>query len=211
MIYIVSGNDSKNKNIFLKGLYNNNLPILLSKIEINKSSLFEQASSVSLFGETPIVLIENGIKEINNILKEKDIDILNKSKTVFILLEEKILASDLKRYKKDCLIKDFNIDNKKQISQPSIFNIADSFSQRDKINTWILFRNAISTNISPEEISGIIFWKIKTMILNGNKNFSINELKNMSSKIVSIYHNSHKGDVDFTVGLEEFILSSLSK
>lgn len=211
MIYIVSGNDSKNKNIFLKGLYNNNLPILLSKTEINKSSLFEQASSVSLFGETPIVLIENGIKEINNILKEKDIDILNKSKTVFILLEERVLVSDLKRYKKDCLIKDFNIDNKKQISQSSIFNIADSFSQRDKINTWILFRNAISTNISPEEISGIIFWKIKTMILNGNKNFSINELKNMSSKIVSIYHNSHKGDVDFTVGLEEFILSSLSK
>lgn len=211
MIYIVSGNDSKNKNIFLKGLYNNNLPILLSKTEINKSSLFEQASSVSLFGETPIVLIENGIKEINNILKEKDIDILNKSKTVFILLEERVLVSDLKRYKKDCLIKDFNIDNKKQISQSNIFNIADSFSQRDKINTWILFRNAISTNISPEEISGIIFWKIKTMILNGNKNFSINELKNMSSKIVSIYHNSHKGDVDFTVGLEEFILSSLSK
>lgn len=211
MIYIVSGNDSKNKNIFLKGLYNNNLPILLSKTEINKSSLFEQASSVSLFGEIPIVLIENGIKEINNILKEKDIDILNKSKTVFILLEERVLVSDLKRYKKDCLIKDFNIDNKKQISQSNIFNIADSFSQRDKINTWILFRNAISTNISPEEISGIIFWKIKTMILNGNKNFSINELKNMSSKIVSIYHNSHKGDVDFTVGLEEFILSSLSK
>lgn len=211
MIYIVSGNDSKNKNIFLKGLYNNNLPILLSKTEINKSSLFEQASSVSLFGETPIVLIENGIKEINNILKEKDIDILNQSKTIFIFLEDKVLVSDLKRYKKDCLIKDFNIDNKKQISQPSIFNIADSFSQRDKINTWILFRNAISTNISPEEISGIIFWKIKTMILNGNKNFSINELKNMSSKIVSLYHNSHKGDVDFTVGLEEFILSSLSK
>ena len=49
------------------------------------------------------------------------------------------------------------------------------------------------------------------MILNGTKFFSKEELKKASSELVSIYHKAHRGEYDFTISLEQFILSSLSK
>jgi hypothetical protein len=49
------------------------------------------------------------------------------------------------------------------------------------------------------------------MILNCNNIFSIDNLQKQSKDIVSLYHNSHKGNSDFVIGLEQFILSSLSK
>ena len=73
-----------------------------------------------------------------------------------------------------------------------------------------MYREGVESGIEPEAIAGILFWKIKTMILNGSRMFSIDELKNQSSKIVSIYHLAHRGEVDFIVSLEQFILTSLS-
>ena len=105
----------------------------------------------------------------------------------------------------------FNIEIKKTIPKINVFGIADAFSNRNKIEAWILYREAVSQGIPPEEISGIIFWKIKTMILSGSKFFSLDELKNNSSELVSLYHNAHRGESDFVIGLEQFILNSLGK
>lgn len=211
MIYILSGNDTKKKNAYLKKLYKNDLPIFVPNKDVSKKELFDQAGSVSLFGGSPIVVLENIIKEGNITFFQEDLSILEDSKTIFIFLEEKLLAPDIKKYKKYATIEDFNIEIKKQIPKINIFGIADAFSRKDKIGTWIIYREAISQGVSPEEISGIIFWKIKTMILTGTKFFSVNELKNLSSLLVSIYHDSHRGESDFVIGLEQFILSSLSK
>ena len=211
MIYILSGNDTKKKNSYLKKLYKDDLPIFAPNKDVGKSELFDRALSVSLFGGSPIVVLENIIKEDNITFSQEDLSVLKDSETVFIFLEEKLLASDLKKYKKYATIEDFSVDIKKQISKINIFDIADAFSRKDKIGTWIIYREAISQGVSPEEISGIIFWKVKTMILAGTKFFSVNELKNLSSNLVSIYHDSHRGESDFVIGLEQFILSSLSK
>jgi hypothetical protein len=122
-----------------------------------------------------------------------------------------LLAPAKKKYQKHATIEDFSMMESKQVPKVNVFNIADNFSKKDKINAWILYGEAISTGVAPEEISGILFWKIKSMVLTGSRFFSIDELKNRSSQLVSIYHKSHKGELDFTIGLEQFILSSLSK
>jgi len=211
MIYILSGNDTKKKNSYLKKLYKNDLPVFIPSKDVNKKELFDQAGSVSLFGGSPIVILENIIKEGNITFSQEDLSILKESETIFIFLEEKLLAPDLKKYKKYATIEDFNIEIKKQTPKINIFGIADAFSNKDKIGAWIIYREAILQGVSPEEISGIIFWKIKTMLLSGTKFFSVDELKNLSSILVSIYHDAHRGEYDFVIGLEQFILSSLSK
>ena len=99
----------------------------------------------------------------------------------------------------------------KKLPKINIFGIADAYARRDKINTWSLYQNAVQEGISPEEISGILFWKIKMMILDGTKFFKKEELYNISSSLVSIYHEAHRGETDFTIALEQFILSTLSK
>lgn len=211
MIYLLLGNDTKKKNVYLKKLCKNNQQVFALSKNITKEFFFEQAGNVSLFGESPIIVLEEVIKQGDIDFSPDDLSVLQNSDTVFVFLEEKLLATDLKKLKKYVTLEEFNLPVLKTIPKTNIFNIADAFSRRDKIDSWILYRQAISTGTTPEEISGIIFWKIKTMILSGTKMFSMNELKNQSSSLVSLYHEAHRGECDFTIGLEQFILSSLSK
>lgn len=211
MIYILSGNDSKNKSIYLKKICKEAEVVFLSPKNTNKEIILEYAKSFNLFGETPIIAIDNLIKDGGIDLSPEDISILGDSKTVFIFLEDKLLVSDVKKYKKNATVLDFTLKEAKTIPKINVFGIADSYSFRDKIKTWILYREAIISGASPEEISGIIFWKIKMMILSGTKFFTIDELKANSSALVSLYHNAHRGECDFVIGLEQFILSSLNK
>jgi DNA polymerase III delta subunit len=211
MIYILSGNDTKKKNTYLKKLHNGDFLDFSMQSDITKESLFDKAKSVSLFGNSPIIIFDNFIKEGDIILSPDDLSILSESSSTFIFIEEKLLALDSKKYKKYATIEDFSMEVVKTAPKMNVFSIADSFSKRDKIGTWILYRDAVLVGASPEEVSGIIFWKIKTMLLSGTKFFSQNELKNQSSELVSIYHKSHRGEYDFIIGLEQFILSSLSK
>jgi len=210
MIYILSGNDTKKKNTYLKKLFKENQPIFVPEASITREELLNHARSVSLFGGSPIVVIENMLNEENITLSPEDLLILKDSETAFVFMEEKLLAPEIKKYKKHAVIEDFSSSTTKKMPKMN-FGIADAFSRKDKIGTWVLYRDAILLGTSPEEISGIIFWKIKTMLLNGTKFFSAGELKNRSSELVSVYHRAHRGKCDFVIGLEQFILSSLSK
>ena len=116
-----------------------------------------------------------------------------------------------KKYQKYAKIEKFEEPVVKQTPKINIFNLADAFSNKDKMGAWVIYRQAISLGVSPEEICGVLFWKVKNMMMNNAKNFSKIELQNLSSKLTDIYHNSHSGNIDFTIALEEFILSSLNK
>lgn len=211
MIYIVFGNDTIKINSYIKKLSGGNLPIRIPTSDLNKEKFFEYAGSINLFGEYPIIVTENFLKESDQSFSTKDLEVLKDSKTIFIFKEDKLLAPEVKKYSKFGEVKDFKVKEVKTISRVDVFGIAESFSRKDKINTWILYQQAILQGVTPEEISGIIFWKVKMMLINGTKVFSGDELKNMSSTLVKLYHQSHRGEVDFVVGLEQFILSTLSK
>lgn len=211
MIYILSGNDNKKKNIYLKKLCKNDSPTPVTELNLTKEMLFDYAFSKSLFNNNQIFVFENILKGGNIVLSSKDLSLLKDSHTIFVFFEEKLPVSEIKKYEKYTVIENFNTQIIKQTPKINIFNIADNFSRKDKINTWISYREAISLGVSPEEISGIIFWKIKTMLLSGATLFSIDELKRKSSELVAIYHKAHRGECDFTISLEQFILSSLSK
>lgn len=211
MIYILVGNDTKKKNAYLKKLYKEEQPIFVPEKESTREMLFDYALSRSLFGESSVVVFENILKNEDITLSDKDLSVLKKSETTLVFTEEKLLASEVKKYKKFGTIEDFSREAIKQTPKMNIFGIADAFSRKDKIGTWVLYRDAVALGIPPEEISGIIFWKIKSMILTGTKFFSVDELKNQSSQLVDLYHKAHRGDCDFTIGLEQFILSVLGK
>lgn len=211
MIYILSGNDTKKKNAYLKKLAKNDQPVFISEKNVSKQIIFDYANSVSLFGGSPVIVTENILKNSEITISREELDNLKDSKTIFVFLEEKLLVPEIKKLKKYAIIEDFNITVLNKKPKMNTFSIAEAFSRRNKIETWILYREAIALGTAPEEISGIIFWKIKMMLLNGTKFFSVDELKNNSSHLVDIYHKAHKGELDFTIGLEQFILSSLNK
>lgn len=211
MIYLISGNDNKKKNASIKNA-SKGLPLTVFDSEdLTKESVMSFASSQSLFGEISVFLLEDLSKSGIEFTKD-ELEVLSKSENIFIITEDKILVSDINKFKKFATIESFNED-KKTNKDKSInnFAIADSFAVRNKFKTWLLYKDVISKGVSPEEIAGILFWKIKTIVTHQNKYFTSSELKIISSNLISLYHDSHLGKKDFSVGLEQFILSSLDK
>jgi DNA polymerase III delta subunit len=152
------------------------------------------------------------------------------SQNVFVVLDKKFDAESTKLIKKYAE-KVVEVEDKKPlksfISNFSIFSLADALGERDKKRMWVLYREAIDLGISPEEIVGTLFWQVKMILLAHRvkkatdagvkdfpfskaqryaKNYSLDEIQKLSSDIISIYHEAHRGKVDFEIELEKLIL-----
>ncbi|MEI8378130.1 MAG: hypothetical protein WCF95_06295 [bacterium] len=107
------------------------------------------------------------------------------------------------------------------------FEFANAFGKRDKRGLWVLYQDALAEQVPAEEVHGIFFWQVKSMILarkcktaeeagmkifpfekarEYSKNYKDEELENLSFALVSMYHEAHRGNIDFFVALEKFIL-----
>jgi hypothetical protein len=210
MIHILVGGDTKSKSIYIKELTGKGEVFFIPANQLSKDILMSYSNNVSLFNESPSIILENILNEDILLLSPEETTSLKESKTIFIIKEDKLLTPLQKKFKKYGDIKIF--EEKKVVSKEkfNIFSLTDAYAGRDKIKTWVLFNNAVLSGIEGEAIAGVLFWKIKTMILNGNRLFSKEELKHQSSNIVSLYHKAHRGESDFNISLEQFILSSLS-
>ncbi|MFA7192264.1 MAG: hypothetical protein WC089_03130 [Candidatus Paceibacterota bacterium] len=209
MIYLYTGNDQKNKIVSIKKNFKKYEIVFLLGEGSRKESVFDYVQSNNLFGEPKAIVVENFLKE--NTLSADELEIMKKSETPFLFMEDKMLAVEEKKYKKYVeSVEKFEAKEVKSAPAYNVFSITDAFASRDKIGAWSLYIQAIENDAAPEAISGVIFWKIKTLLMNGSKNFSNDKLKNMSSELVDIYHRSHTGEIDMKIGLEQFILKSLS-
>ncbi len=211
MIYILAGNDIKKKSAHIKSLAKNQMPVVIEVSALDEDILKSYASSASMFGDSPIIVVENFLKDTEVNLSPNLLEDMDNSPTTFIFTEDKLLVTDEKKYKKYGTILRF--DEKQSIQTPKFnpFKIADAFGHQDKIGAWTLYRQAIDSGVEPEPISGMLFWKIKTMIMGGDKTVPIDTLKKWSSELVSLYHRAHRGECDFVLGLEQFILISLTR
>lgn len=210
MIQILCGTDIKKRSLAIEKLIHNRDVTRLSSEEVSKTSIITYAQSVDLFGSSPVIIIDGIISEGAIVFSAKELISLQESKTLFIFLENKIKASDEKKYAKYATIEFFEEKKAIQTAKINTFAIVDSFARHDKVATWVLYCEAIEKGTEPEALSGMLFWKIKNMLINGTKSFSPQELRQQSSQIVSLYHKAHRGECDFVVGLEQFILTSLS-
>ena len=210
MIYLCTGGDIKKKNAYIKTLAKNQ-QIISIPFSFSKEMLFDYASNNSLFGEIPVVVVENILSDEEIILSPSELEILKKSPTTFVFSEDKLLALTEKKYSK-YVEKIEKFEQKAGFVKPkeNNFAIVDAFARKNKIETWTLYIKAIESGVSPEAILGMFFWKIKTMILNNSKIFTKDELRNFSKELVGLYHQAHRGECDMTIGLEQFILKAFS-
>lgn len=211
MIYVLIGNDFKKKSAYVEKLSKGALVFILEENDLSKESVLFHTASTSLFGEKTVVLLDDFLKT-GIIFSKKEIEEMSNSNNVFVFLEEKLLVSELNKFKKNATIEEFALKEKSTKNKSDDnFVIADNFARRNKFGTWLSFKNAIGRGASPEEISGMLFWKNKMMILSSTKYFTQEELKIISSNLVRLHHEAHLGKKDFVVGLEQLILTSLEK
>jgi len=107
------------------------------------------------------------------------------------------------------------------------FALSDALGRRSKKDAWVLFQKSLDAGGVAEEIHGMLFWQVKSMILATSsktageaglnpfvfrksltfaKNFTEEELKDLSSRLVSIYHEARRGGDELPIALEKFVL-----
>lgn len=196
----------------------------LEEIAVGRG-LFEQKCVVVLDG-----LLE--VKEIKELFLDQ-LKTLAESENFFVVNERTPGKVDLSvLIKKAEKVQGFSLKGNTTRPSFNIFSLSDAIGGREKKRAWALFLRAVESGSEPEEIHGTIFWQIKSMLLikearqptpesTGLKlfvlskaksfadNYSRGELHKISSRLVALYHDSHRGIGDLSVGLEKLILEAL--
>jgi DNA polymerase III delta subunit len=154
---------------------------------------------------------------------------LEASQNIFIILEvflkKDVLTKIEKRSEK---IQKFELIKKPEAKKnTTIFELTDALGNRDKKKLWVLYEKQILGGVEPAEMHGILFWQVKAMLaskvsnnvadsgLNPNvhrksllfaKNFTLEELTNLSRGLLTMYHDNRRGLVDFDTAMELWVL-----
>lgn len=223
MIYLLYGNDiiksRKKLHTLLDSIFAKKPDASFARIDtesFDESRLDELIGGQGLFENKYIIVFDNlftdnppagGTKEaILKKLKE-----ISKSQNIFIFLEEKLNKIELNKFEKYAeKIQKFELfsgPTTKLAKKFDIFSLTDAIGKRDKKNLWVLYQKAKLNNIADEQIHGILFWKIKSIILSARSSYySMDELKKLSNSLVSLYHDTRKGIHEMDNALERFIL-----
>jgi DNA polymerase III delta subunit len=110
----------------------------------------------------------------------------------------------------------------------NVFALADAVGQRDSFKAWSTYRQAVDNGIESESIIGTLFWQLKSMAVaaTGNSagetglspflyskakraagNYSADELRALTDKFITLYHDGHRGKVDMESGVERILLA----
>jgi hypothetical protein len=245
MIYFYYGTDAesarKKAKVTIDFLLSKKPDATLIKIgeeDLSQDRIIELVGGQALFSSKYIVFLYKTFENKEN--KElilKNFKEIAGSDNIFIFAEGKMDKTSLTKIEKNAekvqeFIKPEKTQTKKQKlaaigEKIDFFEFADALGRRDKRGLWVLYQDALAEQVPAEEVQGIFFWQIKSMLLakkcktaeeanmksfpfqkaqEYSKNYKDNELEGFSSKLVSMYHEAHRGNIDFFIALERFIL-----
>ena len=235
MLYLIYGTDTHKAREKLHSLLD------IAQKKRPDAELFKLTSenwSVAQFDE---LLVSQGLFEqkynvvLDNLFEKKDsksyilerVKSLGESEQIFIMLEGAVDAQSLKKIEKEAKkIQEFvKAEGKK--SSFNLFSIADGLLHKDKKNLWIDYINFLHKGAVAEEIHGIFFWQVKSMILaskagsqietglspyvyknalTGSRRYKTEELQKLSSQLVDMTHKVRSGKGELPVMLEKWVL-----
>lgn len=241
MIYLFYGSDIDQVRIKANGVVDSLLKkrpdaslFRLNSDTWQEAAFDEYVGGQGLFVQKYIVVLDRLFekKEIKEYVAER-LKLLKASDNIFIVLESEMDKATLGKFEKNSeKVQNFGegkvVAGKNKKADFNMFAITDALGARNQKRLWTLYQQAVRNNVVPEELHGILFWQVKSMLLalqssdakeaglnpfvytkakNYAKNFSLSELKKISSKLIEMYHQAHRGEVDFDAGLEKFFLS----
>jgi hypothetical protein len=212
MLYLFSGDDSKRKILnyekFIKSLPNDTGIFFIGKNDFDPVQIESFYSGSSLFSALSAIIFKNILEdeETRNFVLEK-LESMGRSTNTFVLLEGKLKKPILDSFKKArAELNVFELSKEKKEKYDN-FLVANAFANKDKRNTWIHFRRAMDLGVAMEEIIGVLFWKIKDLLLKKNfSKFSEEQLKTFASRLAYLLPEARKASRDAESALEQFLL-----
>jgi hypothetical protein len=145
---------------------------------------------------------------------------------IFIILEdaldEKILKQ-VKKYTEKDLSYDKKIGEEKKFN---IFAITDALGERNRKKLWVLYQEALRAGLEDEELFWKFQWLVKHMLffkktkepgkseLKGfakakiekyARNYQTEELENLSTQLVDLFHAVRRSEGEMETGLEKIV------
>src|SRR3989339_1036663 len=170
MLYLFSGDDAKNKIInyekFIKSLPKDVEVFRVNRNDFDQVQIESFYSGSSLFS-TKSAVVFSGIleyEETREFILEK-LELMGKSGNTFVFWEGRLNKPILDTFRKArAELNVFELPKQKKEKYDN-FLVANALAARDKFNCWLHFRRAVDLGVSLDELSGVMFWKVKDMLL----------------------------------------------
>jgi hypothetical protein len=214
MLYLFTGDDVKNKNVsyekFIKSISNEAETFVVNRNDFDPMQIESFYSGASLFAPLSTIIFRNILEyeETRDFILDK-LKLMQEAANTFIFFEGKLNKLVIDAFKKSrAEINVFELPKEKKEKFDN-FLVANAFANKDKLNTWIYFRQASERGVVMEELIGVIFWKIKDMLLRRNfSKFSEEQLKTFAAKISYLLPEARKEGKDAESAFEQFLLES---
>jgi len=235
MLIVIYGDDFKKTrerlNDLVKDFADKKPDISLVKIDednISNYDISEFLLGQGLFEKEILIVFDHILAlEPLNLQLENILPKMAQSKNTFIFLEGSLNREIVAIAKKETSqIEEFRLKKTPQkIFNP--FSLGDALGEKNRRKLWTSFYKALRYGMTAEEIHGILFWQIKSILIaksapnlkdSGLKpfvygkgkqfalKFKTEELKKKSNELVDLYHQSRKGVSELPIALEKFIL-----
>lgn len=217
MLYLFSGDDAKNK-LFSYEKFIKSIPVdteifFINKNNFDQTELESMYSGASLFFTKCVVVLSDILEreETRDFILKK-LEAMGESQSSFIFLESKLNKPVLDAFKKvepkKLQLNVFELPKEKKEKFDN-FLVANAFANKDKLNLWIYFRQAVELGVGMEELVGVLFWKIKDILLRKNfGKFSEAELKNSALRLSYLLPEARKAGRDAESAFEQFLLEA---
>jgi DNA polymerase III delta subunit len=190
------------------------VPVIADKW--NVISIEENLGGQGLFSNKYIVFLDRvtenaeAKEQINDFVQP-----MNESSNIFVVLEGKLnaeLKKAFEKYAEKVVITDLPVGAKIVGAKGdfNVFALADAVGNRNRASSWTVYRQAVDRGIGSESILGTLFWKVKTMVVSGgdkgSAKYSKSELQNLLTRLITLYHDGHRGLVGLELGTEKLLL-----
>lgn len=214
MIYLFSGDDVDKKIInyekFMDSIPKGFDIFFVSRNNFDRNQIESFYSGSSLFSSKSNVIFSGALdnEETRDFVLEK-MGNMGASDNWFVFLESKMTKVILDIFKKArAEINIFELPKEKKEKFDN-WLLANAFMTKNRLNTWVYFRQAVDRGVVLEELIGVIFWKIKDALIKGNLGkFQKEELENLIQKISYLLPEARKKGLDAEAVFEKFLLEA---
>lgn len=239
MLYVIFGSDYAKAAHYQRSL----LAALKKKrpeaehvvIELSESVLPELmalAGTQGLFERKVIVEIKDAIEASAREKLIKEAKVLNESENVFVWRTGALSNAEKKKLGSKVELSEYAEVGERADKDFSAFSLAEALSSRNREQLWLRYQEAIMREYAEEELYGIMFWQLKSLILahthesaeaadmkpypwqkakRAASNFSLKELTLLTESLCEAYHEARLQGRELELALEHWILSEFAK
>jgi len=156
---------------------------------------------------------------------------LKDSESIFIVVDGELSVAYMKKLEKVAekvqTIEDVAKSPKDPAQEVNVFGITDALGSGNTLRAWNLYNEARVRGSEPEQIHGILWWYVKNLLLAAQSKSAVEAkvnpyvfskaqaalkklgtptVRTYADSLVSMYHNSRKGETDLGLEIEKFIV-----